>query len=78
LHGSLTTHCSAFGVCVPIHDLSAYHKILLSIKFPIKISSKIWPLSIKLLTQKLGDLQFDQVIPMLLLVSYILAQYTKI
>jgi hypothetical protein len=86
LHGSVTTHCNAYGVYVPIHDLSTYHQILLSIKFSIKILSKIcplWQISFpfilwELLAQRLGDLLFDQVIQVLLLVSWILAQSTKI
>jgi hypothetical protein len=61
-------------------------QILLSIKFSIKILSKICPLwqiyfpyiLWELLAQRLGDLLFDQVIQVLFLVSCIFAQSTKI
>jgi hypothetical protein len=79
---TITTPCSASRVYAPIHNLSTYYQILIidqdleqicplgQISFPFEL----W----ELLAQKLDDLAFDQVNPMLFLAPCILAQSTKI
>jgi hypothetical protein len=83
---SVATRCSASRVYAHIHNLITDLQILLLIEFPIKILSKFTPYGRVPFPPNIGSLslktwvicRFDQVIPMLFLVSRILAQSTKI
>jgi hypothetical protein len=88
---SVVIHNEASKSYAPTHNLITYHRILFVMAFWCEYSSEqvlepnclygrfLFPSNVKSFSlNNLGDLPFDQVIPMLFLVSCILAQYTEI